>query len=73
MTTREFYTRFDFFSDALQTFAINSTDDPTKARLLYQETAYRAFKMRNSSISNGDFGNWLIGIMKSITQPKAVA
>lgn len=66
MTTTEFYSKFNKLANILQTFAYSLTKDMDRARDLYQETAYRAFKNSEKFKTGTNFKAWMMTIMKNI-------
>ncbi len=71
MDTKDFYLAFNRSAGLLQRIASKLTDNMDDARALYQETAFRALKYRNTLNPGDSFGNWATIIMGNVFLARA--
>ncbi len=65
MIANHFTSKFKLYAPYLNAFALRLTQDPHKAKDLFQDTAFRAFRNQDKFISDTNMKSWLTTIMKN--------
>jgi RNA polymerase sigma-70 factor (ECF subfamily) len=65
MNANQFTSRFNKYTPYLNAFAMKLTKDPCKAKDLFQDTAFRAFRNQDKFTTDINMKSWLTTIMKN--------